>query len=168
MQVAAIDNNDDDHGLAQNPIAIPNSPPPSFRSHPSSRRHSRDTVRQSSEEERDLDDAFDAPSDADDDDEDTRDRRRLMGNSASSPVNATQAPRPDAPVRTQTTIPTFTNATPAGGSGRIVGSSQATDGVFANISAKPRVGEDLEEKPPVSGTTRLASHYTNTDLQTDL
>lgn len=150
-QVAALDNDEEDHGLANSPVAIPSSPPPSFRSHPSSRRHSRDNARRNSEEERDLDDAFDAPSDADDDDdEDTRDRRRLMGNTASSPVSA-QAPRPDAPARTQTAIPTFTNATPAGGSGRVIGGgSQANDGVFANISAKPKVGEDLEEKPPVS------------------
>lgn len=168
IQVAALDNDDEDHGLAHTPVAIPNSPPPSFRSHPSSRRHSRDTARQSSEEERDLDDAFDAPSDADDDDDDdTRDRRRLMGNSSSSP-DATQAPRPDAPARTQTTIPTFTNATPAGGSGRVIGGgSQANDGVFANISAKPKVGEDLEEKPPVSDNARHGAviMYTNLHIR---
>lgn len=144
-----MDNDDENHGVTHAPIAVPNSPPPSFRSHPSSRRHSRDAPRRHSEEERDLDDAFDAPSDADDDDDDTRDRRRLMGNSVESPI-ATQMPRPDAPARTQTAIPYFAPAVPAGGSGRIVGGTQANDGVFANMSAKPKVGEDLEEKPPVS------------------
>lgn len=33
--------------------------------------------------------------------------------------------------------------------GRIFGGGQ-TDGVFANISAKPTVGEKVEEHPPVS------------------
>lgn len=86
-----------------------------------------------------------------------------MGNTAESPV-ATQAPRPDAPVRTQTAIPTFAPAVPAGGSGRVVGSSQANDGVFANISAKPKVGEDLEEKPPVSNTAPRTLYHTLIDI----
>jgi len=36
-------------------------------------------------------------------------------------------------------------------SGRRVGGGQ-TDGVFANLSAKPTVGEKLEEHPPVPST----------------
>jgi hypothetical protein len=63
-------------------------------------------------------------------------------------------------------LPSFP-VTPAGGSGRIVGSSQANDGVFANISAKPRAGEDLEEKPPVSHIAPCTQHIrTNKDIQT--
>ena len=48
-----------------------------------------------------------------------------------------------------TEIPTFTPGGSAGG--RVYGGGSSTnDGVFANITAKPRAGEDLEEKPPVS------------------
>lgn len=36
--------------------------------------------------------------------------------------------------------------------GRVFGGGQ-TDGVFANISAKPTAGEKLEEHPPVSSDT---------------
>jgi hypothetical protein len=150
----------DNDALTQPSVAIPSSPPPSFRSHPSSRRHSRDDAR-SNEADRDLDNAFDAPSDDEDDDDDTRDRRRLIATSEETPnydgAQSSSTTRPDAPPRSVTQLPSFPT-TPAGGSGRIVGSSQANDGVFANISAKPRAGEDLEEKPPVS--IRCATHMT--------
>lgn len=144
LQIAATDH--EDH-LAQSPVAIPNSPPPSFRSHPSSRRSSRDNLPRAADQ--DLDDAFGAPSDDEDNDEDTRDRRRLIsnGHSAQSPSDTTtlSAPsRPDAPNRQTTQIPTFV---PGSSSGRVVGAG-SNDGVFANITAKPRAGDDVDEKPP--------------------
>jgi len=144
-RVAAEDT--DDHATARSPISIPTSPPPSFRSRASSRRASREDIRQS-EEERDLDDAFDAPSD-DEDDEDARDRRRLIANTehnAGSMQDAAESGstlRPEAPIRQNTQIPTFTPAAP---SGRTIGNGQ--DGVWANLNAKPRAGEDVDEKPP--------------------
>ncbi|CAK3963154.1 metal homeostasis bsd1 [Lecanosticta acicola] len=147
-QIAAEDT--DDHGPVQSPLAIPTSPPPSFRSRNSSRRTSRDEGRQS-EDERDLDDAFDAPSD-DEDDEDARDRRRLIpetrqdnatSGEAAAAAQSSSGSRPDAPQRQVTQIPTFVPAAP---SGRMIGNSR--DGVWANLSAKPRPGEDVEEKPP--------------------
>ena len=151
LQVAAEDA--DNSPIQQTHTAIPNSPPPSFRSYPSSRRTSRHDIRQS-EEERDLDDAFDAPSDDDEADEDTRDRQRLVrSNDASSPTDTDAAarshdmPRPEQPRRTVTALPTFVSAS---SSGRPAGNSYANDGVFANLAAKPHVGEELEEKPPVS------------------
>lgn len=42
-------------------------------------------------------------------------------------------------------LPSFA---PSSSHGRQVGNSQANDGVFANLNAKPRAGEDAEEKPP--------------------
>ncbi|KJX98765.1 metal homeostatis protein bsd2 [Zymoseptoria brevis] len=148
-RLAGQDNDND--ALTQSPVAIPASPPPSFRSHQSSRRHSRDEESRPNEEERDLDNAFDAPSDDEDDDDDTRDRRQLIATSDSTHshegAQSGSTSRPDAPPRSVTQLPSFP-VPPPGGSGRVVGSSQANDGVFANISAKPRAGEDLEEKPP--------------------
>nr|POE98317.1 metal homeostatis protein bsd2 [Quercus suber] len=127
---------------------VPNSPPPSFRSRASSRRPSRDGTDPRSEEERNLNDAFDAPSDDESDGGDAHDERRLI--QSVSPSSETIAPaehtrRPAVPQRNVTEIPTFAATT---SSGRAVGNSQANDGVFANLSAKPRPGEDLEEKPP--------------------
>ena len=127
----------------------PTSPPPSFRSRNSSRRQSRDDVRQS-EEERDLNDAFDAPSDDEDENQDQRrlipSSRRASADSHSSSPDTTPS-RPTGPERRVTEIPVFTPSAPS--SGRVVGGgSSANDGVFANITAKPRAGEDLEEKPP--------------------
>lgn len=157
-QVAAEE--DDRNAIAPIPIEVPSSPPPSFRSRASSRRPSRDDDQQS-EEERNLHDAFDVPSDDEDDDENTRDQRRLIpqsptGRDAAPPTEDAQ--RPAVPQRRVTEIPVFAPAAAAsevptsytgGRSGRVVGGgSQANDGVWANISAKPRAGEDLEEKPP--------------------
>lgn len=146
LQVAGHDA--DDHSHVHSPVAIPTSPPPSFRSRNSSRRVSRDEARQS-EDERDLDDAFDAPSD-DDDDDDARDRRRLIPGDRQEDAadrdgvsQSSSGPRPDAPTRSVTQIPQFTPAAP---SGRTIGNSR--DGVWANLAAKPRAGDDVEEKPP--------------------
>jgi hypothetical protein len=44
-----------------------------------------------------------------------------------------------------TAIPAFTPPT----GGRVYGSGAASDGVFANLSAKPERGEKIEEHPPV-------------------
>ncbi|KAK4549132.1 hypothetical protein LTR36_007589 [Oleoguttula mirabilis] len=145
-QIAAEEH--DEHAIPHNPIALPNSPPPSFRSRASSRRPSRDDDHQS-EEERNLNDAFDAPSDDEDEDEGTRDQRRLIPQSTTGQDAAPlteDARRPTVPQRRVTEIPVFA---PVAASGRVVGGgSQVNDGVWANISAKPRAGEDLEEKPP--------------------
>ena len=150
-QVAADDT--DNHGGVQSSAGIPQSPPPSFRSQVSSRRSSRDEAHHNTEE-RDLDNAFDAPSDDEDaDDDDDRegrgDQQRLISSNATAPstTEASSAQRPTEPERRDTEIPTFTTAAP---SGRVMGGgSRVNDGVWANLSAKPQAGEDLDEKPPV-------------------
>lgn len=140
-QVAATDDNDH---VESSPPAVPNSPPPSFRSRASSRRTSRDDLPHRAEADHDLDDAFAAPSDDDSDDEDARDRRRLIHNTETNTGGEISLPRPDGPERQVTQFPA---AAQGSSSGRVIGAGQ-TDGVFSNISAKPRPGDDVEEKPP--------------------
>jgi hypothetical protein len=148
---------DDDHSNAVAQSPVPNSPPPSFRSRASSRRPSHDNHNRS-EEERNLHDAFDAPSDDDSDDENTADQRRLIqrtpsrsssGAGEASPSHSQPPQRPASPRRTITQIPVYvpTPATATTG-GRVYGGGSGSDGVFSNINAKPRAGEDVEEKPP--------------------
>lgn len=132
----------DDTERLHSPTAIPSSPPPSFRSRASSRRGSRDDQ---SEQERNLNDAFDAPSDSEDEDDETiHSQRRLIARTNSDLTSRSEEvsePQPEIQ-RTVTQIPAF--APP----GRVYGGGNATDGVFANLSAKPRPGDDVEEKPP--------------------
>ncbi|KAK3700210.1 hypothetical protein LTR37_016089 [Vermiconidia calcicola] len=140
----------DDTEDQSTPIAVPNSPPPSFRSQEGSRRPSQEETHQN-EQERNLNDAFDAPSDHESDDDNPRDQRQLIpGNrtptQSSSPDTSRSPRRPAVPERRVTEIPVFS---PPTSSGRVVGGgSNTSDGVFANINAKPRPGEELEEKPP--------------------
>ena len=140
--------------------SIPNSPPPSFRSHassPQSRRHSvssHDPLR--SEAERTLADTFDAPSDDDEDEHSENggdDRQRLIrGNPSTS--NGGEADdedvRPGRIQRRVTELPTFVPSPAPGANGPVYGGGNSVhDGVFANLSAKPTRGEELDEKPPV-------------------
>jgi hypothetical protein len=157
-QIAAQDA-DEDHNdaIVHTPMPVPDSPPPSFRSRASSRRTSQDNNHNRSEEERNLHDAFDAPSDDESDDENNADQRRLIqrtpshsSSNASEPTTSQpRAQRPASPQRTVTQIPVYapTPVTAAAG-GRIYGGGSGSDGVWANLAAKPRAGEDVEEKPP--------------------
>lgn len=63
--------------------------------------------------------------------------------------------------RRVTQLPVFP---PATRTGRIYGGGN-TDGVFANMSAKPVAGEEVDEKPPVSfaeNTARTIGQHTDT------
>ena len=52
-------------------------------------------------------------------------------------------------VETRSTyLPAFA---PASTTGRVYGGGSGSDGVFANLSAKPERGEKVEEHPPVCG-----------------
>lgn len=87
----------------------------------------------------DLADSFDSPSD-DEDDHDMRNHNRSSNNANFQESQPLVAPSAAANVER----PVYNVAAP---SGRRVGGGQ-TDGVFANLSAKPTVGEKLEEQPP--------------------
>lgn len=88
-----------------------------------------------------LSDSFDSPSD----DEDGDDMRNVRG---SRNANFHES----IPLVSTSGAP----ASSAAMGGRVFGGGQ-TDGVFANISAKPTAGEKLEEHPPVS-------HFDGKDL----
>jgi hypothetical protein len=135
----------DDHLESQySEYEIPNSPPPSFRSRSPSPRESA--------ADRELNDTFDSPSDDEDEDEDGHghgegqgDRQRLIhSSSASERAHPQTSPTNESrPVeRRVTQLPVFAPSTIYGGGG-------GNDGVFANLSAKPTRGEEMDEKPPV-------------------
>jgi hypothetical protein len=137
------------------PQPIPNSPPPSFRSRASSPLSRHDPLR--SDADRELADTFDSPSDDDESDDGhdagTDDRQRLITSTSPTGDHVTNTPmspvEPERPVeRRVTQLPVFAPRT-----GQAYGSGGANDGVFANLSAKPTRGEDLDEKPPVRYNT---------------
>lgn len=134
----------------ESPISpsIPASPPPSFRSRASSLAPRRTTL-----ESQNLADAFHADGSDSDEENDGDDRQRLM-RGRPSVVAATEqldhtngdAPRP-AVNRRVTHLPPFVPQPTT--NGRVYGGGSGSDGVFANLSAKPERGEKLEEHPPV-------------------
>ncbi|RVX74943.1 hypothetical protein B0A52_01220 [Exophiala mesophila] len=149
-----VNNNDDlDVDSPQSPHNRhfpPSSPPPSFRSRTSSfssrRLLNQDPI--SDGHDNDLEDAFD-DGEASDAENDGDDRQRLMRadpstTTSESPNTITNPPATAAAIpniqRTVTELPVFRPMPPS--------SSRPTDGVFANLSAKPERGEQLEEKPP--------------------
>jgi len=131
--------------------ATPSSPPPSFRSRTSSITSRRPLLAESPVDQN-LADTFDANGSDSDEDNDGDDRQRLMrGTPSSSSAEQIAAPSvaplstPVPPLverRASTYIPAFTPAT------RVYGGGSGSDGVFANLSAKPEAGEKLEEHPP--------------------
>jgi hypothetical protein len=126
-------NNNNNNNLSH---PVPHSPPPSFHSRSSSPQPTRQV-------DSTLADAFD---DDDDSDDEVDDRRRLMRqNSTPSMENVNTIPTPAQPAAPA--------PTPSGSrSTRIVGGGSGSDGVFANLSARPeRGGSDSEkdELPPV-------------------
>ncbi|KAK8243508.1 putative heavy metal ion homeostasis protein [Phyllosticta capitalensis] len=155
--------NDEDDHVENTPAAasltqhypIPSSPPPSFHSRSSSPRPKALTTA-----DRELEDTFASPSDDEDSDDDhdgPDDRQRLMrgqpeasrDHSADSGESSSQrrTATPPRPIeRRVTQLPAFGPG--ANANGRVVGGGVGNDGVFANLSAKPTRGEEVEEKPP--------------------
>lgn len=79
--------------------------------------------------------------------------RGAPSTSSTEQVNTPQTttsgpPRPPVVERRVTHLPVFTPQTAP--SGRVYGGGSGSDGVFANLSAKPETGEKTEEHPPVS------------------
>ncbi|EGX89972.1 metal homeostatis protein bsd2 [Cordyceps militaris CM01] len=118
--------------------AVPNSPPPSFRSRASSRTR-RNQV------DSDLADAFDSDNDSDDE---TDDRQRLVRQVAATPATTASGSTSPAPVAPYT--PPSAASASATTRGRVVGGGVGTDGVFANMSARPEreAAVEKEEMPP--------------------
>jgi hypothetical protein len=102
-----------------------------------------------------LADTFDADGSDSDEENDGDDRQRLMrGAPATSSTerltpetsSATES-RPAVVERRTTYLPVF--APQNRSTGRVYGGGSGSDGVFANLSAKPETGEKTEEHPPV-------------------
>ncbi|RDW67947.1 putative metal homeostasis protein [Coleophoma cylindrospora] len=131
--------------------STPRSPPPSFRSRassPNSRHESQTTVNQT------LADTFDADGSDSEEENDGDDRQRLMrgtpAEASSEEVTMETSANGERPPRIQrrvTHLPAFYPpvSTPTG---RVYGGGSGSDGVFANLSAKPETGEKTEEHPP--------------------
>lgn len=93
-----------------------------------------------------LADAFD---DDDDSDDEADDRQRLVRQN-STPLSGSTEIAASSPPPAQVTAAQHT--APSGSRPRVMGGGVGTDGVFANLSAKPeRTTTEKEEQPPVSG-----------------
>ena len=145
LQITAHDDDDVDSPIdSSGKNNVPHSPPPSFRSRDSSPTGRRllDQDPLSHDGGRELDDAF---GDGSDDEDEEDDRQRLMRANPSvsqpttNPSNSTSQPAIE---RRVTELPAFRLPTRAL-------TTQANDGVFANLGAKLERGEQLDEKPPV-------------------
>lgn len=145
-QVNAQDEDDSQqHSLGQ---AVPNSPPPSFRSRASSR------TRQN-QVDPDLADAFESDEDSDDE---VDDRQRLV-RQAATPATTNSAP--SSPPAQYTPSPSGSSTVSPATRGRVVGGGTGTDGVFANMSARPECesATEKDEMPPVCYTKTAKSIY---------
>jgi len=135
--------------------SIPSSPPPSFRSRTSSMT-SRRLLDSSTTDHEALSDAFDADGSDSDEENDGDHRQRLMRGtppSTSDEESTTTGERPHVVERRVTQMPQFTPENPS--SGRVYGGGSGSDGVFANLSAKPDLGEKVEEHPPTYAQAAL-------------
>ncbi|KJZ74716.1 hypothetical protein HIM_05833 [Hirsutella minnesotensis 3608] len=118
---------------------VPSSPPPSFHS-----RSSSPVRRGSGPVDPALADAFDADDASDDDDAD--DRQRLVRQNT-TPSTGLATNGPVSPLDTSSAP--MTSQVPSGSRPRYMGGGVGTDGVFANLSARPeRRGSEKEEQPP--------------------
>ena len=163
-QVSAHDD-DTDHDAPDSPTSprtpypIPASPPPSFHSRASSPAATSRRLLADDPLANDADGTLADTFDAESDDDETDDRQRLMRGTPDEPPHVDDSSlRPARPGRQRsvTQLPEFNTVT-AGAAGRIYGGGQ-NDGVFANLSAKPTRGEELEEKPPVCLFSLLTSY----------
>lgn len=127
---------DDDHHESTPVEATPNSPPPSFRSRASSATRNRQV-------NADLEDAF--GSDDDETDDETDDRQRLVSQTTPTTTTAPPSSTGSATQQRYAPVPTTT-------AGRVIGGGSGSDGVFANMSARPERtngASEKDEQPPV-------------------
>ncbi|KAL6808517.1 heavy metal ion homeostasis protein [Trichoderma sp. SZMC 28015] len=132
---------DEEHNVPQRRVQIPNSPPPSFHSRASS-------PNRNGRVNNDLADAFD-DDDASDDEAD--DRQRLVRQNSTPTIRSTSdSSRSSAPAASAS-IPATADTTSSSSRPRVMGGGNASDGVFANMSARPERGDanaEKEEQPP--------------------
>ncbi|KAI6245734.1 Metal homeostatis protein BSD2 [Erysiphe necator] len=138
-----ISSNDD-----ETEITTPTSPPPSFRSCASS---VDPRIRAGSTVDTNLVEAFDANGSDSDDENNDDTRQRLIRNIL--PAAERQAPETTSLAGDQRPVATridtrFPSGAPLRTTGRVYGGGSGSDGVFANLSAKPESSEKLEEHPP--------------------
>lgn len=141
-QVNAHDDEDHDD-VPQRRVQVPNSPPPSFHSRASS------PTTRNGRVNNDLADAFD---DDDASEDETDDRARLVRQDSTPTIRSTndsaRLSAPTAPVSTQAT----SDSTSSSSRPRVMGGGFGSDGVFANMSARPQRTDgnaEKEEQPPV-------------------
>jgi hypothetical protein len=122
---------------------IPGSPPPSFHSRASSPQRRNEPVDPT------LADAFD-DDEASDDEADDR-QRLVRQNTAPSQSQVTPSSTGDASTNSGSgTYQTANTEVTSSRAGRVIGSGFASDGVFANMSARPeRTDSEKDEQPPV-------------------
>ncbi|KAK5993062.1 Metal homeostatis protein BSD2 [Cladobotryum mycophilum] len=145
-RVNAHDEDEDRHSFVP-PRSIPNSPPPSFHSRASS-------PTRNGRVDPALADAFGDDDDASDDDE-ADDRQRLVRqNSTPTSGSFSDAPPPSAPPA-RPAVPSHTNS--SGSRPRVMGGGVGTDGVFANMSARPERTDETVEKEEMPPTYEQAA-----------
>ncbi|KAM0460041.1 hypothetical protein ACHAO4_002171 [Trichoderma viride] len=133
---------DEDHeDVPQRRAQVPNSPPPSFHSRASS-------PSRNGQVNNDLADAFD---DDDASDDETDDRARLVRQDSTPTIRSTndsaRLSTPTAP----TSVPATSDTASSGSRPRVMGGGVGSDGVFANMSARPERTDgtaEKEEQPP--------------------
>ncbi|PNP46153.1 hypothetical protein TGAM01_v200261 [Trichoderma gamsii] len=133
---------DEDHeDVPQRRAQVPNSPPPSFHSRASS-------PTRNGRVNNDLADAFD---DDDASDDETDDRARLVRQDSTPTIRSTNdSARLSAPTA-PTSVPATSDTASSGSRPRVMGGGFGSDGVFANMSARPERTDgtaEKEEQPP--------------------
>ena len=142
--------------------STPNSAPPSFRSRASSsasRLDQNGNIR--SDADQMLAETFNDGEASDGDEEAMDDRQRLIRQATGASADGTRVAQLN---RRMTEIPSFvtsrsasTNATRPGSQIPLTPNfTSSNDGVFANLDAKPELGEKLEEQPPVRRSTCIS------------
>lgn len=145
-QVNAQDEEDFHNNNNNNRISpVPHSPPPSFHSRAPSPQRQVDNT---------LADAFD---DDDDSDDEVDDRQRLMRQNSTPSFDTTNATSTPAQPAVPAPTPSASRST------RVVGGGSGSDGVFANLSARPERGgnsdPEKDELPPVCRSWLSISVY---------
>ncbi|KAL6701577.1 heavy metal ion homeostasis protein [Trichoderma pleuroticola] len=141
-RVNVHDEDEEEHDVPQRRVQIPNSPPPSFHSRASS-------PNRNGRVNNDLADAFDDDDASDDDEAD--DRQRLVRQNSTPTIRSTSDSSRSSASAASASIPATADTTSSSSRPRVMGGGFASDGVFANMSARPErtdANAEKEEQPP--------------------